>query len=91
MLWDVTGALWGLMERYGSVADRYWTMWSVTECHRTLQSVTEAIQKHYWVDPEIDRVEQNDRSAEICARLNDQLDFRQTFRLDSTRLNSCQL
>ena len=43
------------------------------------------------VDPEIDRVEQNDRSTAICARLDDQLDFRRIFRLGSTRLNSCQL
>jgi len=31
VLWDVTRALQGLMERYGSVADRYWSLWNVTE------------------------------------------------------------
>jgi len=43
------------------------------------------------VDPEIDRVEQNDRSTAICARLDDQLDFRRIFRQGSTQLNSGQL
>ena len=43
------------------------------------------------LDPEIDRVEQNDRSTAICARLDDQLDFRQIFQLGSTWLNSCQM
>jgi len=38
------------------------------------------------LDPEIDRVEQNDRSAAIYARLDDQLDFRRIFRLSSTWL-----
>ena len=33
----------------------------------------------YSTDPEIDRVEQNDRSTAIYARLDDQLDFRRIF------------
>jgi len=43
------------------------------------------------LDPEIDWVEQNDRSTAICARLDDQLDFRRIFQLGSTQLNLGQL
>jgi len=43
------------------------------------------------VDPEIDRVEQNDGPVAIYARLDDQLDFRRIFRLGLTQLNSGQL
>jgi len=43
------------------------------------------------LDPEIDRVEQNDRSAAVFARLDDQLDFRRIFQLGSTRVNCDRL
>jgi len=38
------GAYQGVMERYGSTAHRYGTLWNITQRCRTLQNVAEALQ-----------------------------------------------